>query len=278
MRKTLLFISKIPLLGNVAIFIYRFIIIVKYQSPMIKNIFRWLFVSRETQNFTYDLTDCNKKYLASLLSNVLSRPYQEIYSYIQEVENDETLKNHIKTISIQNKKRINLNFEPKYGRRLGWYIVARAIKPKIIVETGVDKGLGSCLLTSALIKNAKGGFNGYYYGTDINPKAGLFFQNDFKRYGEILYGDSINSLIKLDKEIDLFINDSDHSAVYEEKEYEIIVNKLSQWGIVLGDNSHATEKLFEFSKKNNRQFIFFKDQPKNHWYQGAGIGISFIKK
>jgi hypothetical protein len=90
-----------------------------------------------------------------------------------------------------------------------------------------------------------------------------------------LYGDSIESLKKLDVAIDLFINDSDHSADYEAEEYKIIADKLSERAFVLGDNSHVTDKLLEFSLATNRQFIFFKEKPLNHWYPGAGIGISF---
>ena len=78
--------------------------------------------------------------------------------------------------------------------------------------------------------------------------------------------------------IDLFINDSDHSAEYEFKEYLAIKNKLSKTGIILGDNSHSTDKLIKFSIENNRRFILFRDEPSNHWYPGAGIGISYPGK
>ena len=100
----------------------------------------------------------------------------------------------------------------------------------------------------------------------------------YANYGCILYGDSIESLKKFDEGmIDLFINDSDHSADYEAKEYDSIANKLSKHAIVLGDNSHATNKLLEFSLETNRHFVFFQEKPLNHWYPGAGIGISFVR-
>jgi hypothetical protein len=44
----------------------------------------------------------------------------------------------------------------------------------------------------------------------------------------ILYGDSIESLAKLDESIDLFINDSDHSAEYEAREYITVGPRLSE--------------------------------------------------
>ena len=79
----------------------------------------------------------------------------------------------------------------------------------------------------------------------------------------------------LDEEIDLFINDSDHSANYEFLEYQAISNKLSDSAVILGDNSHVTNSLMQFSKETKREFLFFQEKPLEHWYPGAGIGISF---
>lgn len=31
-----------------------------------------------------------------------------------------------------------------------------------------------------------------------------------------------------------------------------------------------------FSRQYGRSFLMFKEQPKDHWYPGAGIGISFL--
>ena len=77
--------------------------------------------------------------------------------------------------------------------------------------------------------------------------------------------------------IDLFINDSDHLASYEYQEYQTIKNKLSPKALILGDNSHVTNKLLKFSIENDRNFVLFREEPKDHWYPGAGIGISFPK-
>ena len=143
-----------------------------------------------------------------------------------------------------------------FSRRIGWYIIARILKPKIIVETGVDKGLGSVILAEALIKNKSEGFFGKYYGTDINLNAGYLFDDIYSEMGEILYGDSIESLSNLNEDIDLFINDSDHSAVYERNEYLTILNKLNTNSVILGDNSNSTEELLNFSIKTQHIWKF----------------------
>lgn len=135
-----------------------------------------------------------------------------------------------------------------------------------MIETGIDKGHGAVLLCSALIRNKREGFAGRYFGTDIEPTAGYLLSGKYADIGKVLYGDSIESLKNFNEPIDLFINDSDHSAQYEQLEYEAIKNKLKDNSIILGDNSHCTNKLAEFSSDNGRSFLFFKEVPKNHWY------------
>jgi hypothetical protein len=93
--------------------------------------------------------------------------------------------------------------------------------------------------------------------------------------GTILYGDSIDSLTALDVTVDVFVNDSDHSAEYEGREYRVIASKLSERAVIIADNAHVTDELLKFSRETGRQFLFFREEPANHWYLGAGIGLSF---
>ena len=271
------FLINLPVIGRIILFFYRLSKTYQYQLKTFRHYLHWLFVSKETTNFVYELEEKNKAYLASLISNITKKNVDEILELMKEIENDEKLLAHLKNKIKQSDESSKTDNNFKFGRRIGWYVFIRILKPKIVIETGIDKGMGSCVITSALIKNKEEGFEGYYYGTDINPKAGYLFDGVYKNYGEILYGDSIESLKKFDKKIDLLINDSDHSEDYEYNEYLTIKDKLSDDAVILGDNSHCTDKLYKFSIENGRQFLFFKEEPLKHWYQGAGIGISFKK-
>jgi hypothetical protein len=125
------------------------------------------------------------------------------------------------------------------------------------------------------LRNFAEGAPGKYYGTDINPKAGWLLGGKYAAVGKILYGDSITSLKSLNETVDLFINDSDHSADYEASEYRIMAPKLSPDALILSDNAHVTDRLAVFSRETGRHFLMFSEEPKNHWYPGAGIGMSF---
>lgn len=248
-----------------------------YFVPPVIELFKWLLFSKEITNYTYDLTITNERYLGHFIALVTNAKYQLIMEYISEIDNDIKLKEHIQQNISASKTAYIADLEIKYGRRVGWYAFVRATKPKVIVETGVDKGLGSCVLTAALMRNDQEGFKGFYYGIDINPESGYLLTGEYTKFGQILFGDSISTLNSLNKNIDIFINDSDHSAEYEEREYDTISNKLNENAIILGDNSHATDKLLNFAEKSGRQFLFFKEEPLHHWYPGAGIGVAFRK-
>lgn len=271
MRKILGFLKRIWIIN----FVRRVCLGSRYYNKKYLEIIKWGFTSKEDTNFTYHLTPDNLSYLAHTIAVVTKMSYSVIKEYMDEALTDEVLKETIlKTIENSKEKRF-ADREVRFGRRLGWYAFARAIKPKLIIETGVDKGLGSVLLCAALLKNREEGKGGRYIGTDINPRAGYLLTGKYKEVGTILYGDSIESLSKLTEEVELFINDSDHSSAYEYQEYLTIKPLITDKTILLGDNAHCSSMLSDFSLETDRSFIFFKETPINHWYPGAGIGISF---
>jgi Methyltransferase domain len=246
-----------------------------YYVPKILQIFTWGFRSREDTNYTYGITDDNRLYLAHTLSVVTGVDLPTVAAYLEEPLNDVELKRTIETALGSSKFRFVSDPRAEFGRRLGWYAFVRILKPKVVIETGVDKGHGAVLLCSALLKNRAEGFDGKYFGTDINPDAGWLLRPPYDSVGKLLIGDSIQSLRNFEGAIDLFINDSDHSAIYEYQEYQTVLAKLSNDALILGDNSHESPMLPKFAAENGMRFLYFREVPRDHWYPGGGIGIAF---
>jgi len=270
--------ASLPLVGPALLLLYRLRIALGYFSGPLREVALWLVRSKETTNWTYNLERTNTCYLAAFLAEITSASYGEMNAYIEEIEGDEKLRTHITDAVTASARSMISDREVRYGRRVGWYVLVRTVKPKIVVETGVDKGLGACVITAALLKNRAEGYPGDYYGTDSNPSAGELLCGEYATCGRVLYGDSIESLRKLDTIIDLFINDSDHSAEYEEREYQTIERRLSNRAIIVGDNCHETDKLLTFALATGRRFLFFHERPARHWYRGGGIGVAFRRE
>lgn len=256
----------------------RLVTALSYYLRPLRLIGRWVLTSREHTNFTYELTETNRRYLARFLAVVCDQSTATLEGYLREVLEDQALRAHIARLTAASDRAHLADSVPRYARRIGWYAIVRATRPAVVVETGVDKGLGSCLLAAALARNAAEGAPGSFFGTDINPRAGYLLQAPYDRFGRVLYGDSIESLRRLEGPVDLFINDSDHSADYELREYETVAEKLSPRAIVIADNAHVSDKLLLFAERTDRDFLYFQEQPADHWYPGGGIGAAFPRR
>lgn len=268
-----IFLKGIPGLNRIIEIRFRYRRASAYHRKKIKLSRSWAIKRTEISNYYYNITPRNRKDLAFLISFTTHKPLSEIEGYLEEIETDLDVAAALSQFQSSNASLRDSTMA--LARRIGWYAYARALKPKVIVETGVHHGVGSLVLTSAIRRNNEEGFSGKYFGTDIDASAGKLFKKPFSDYGQILYGDSIESLKDMaDASVDMFINDSDHSAEYELLEYKTILSKLTHSAIVIGDNSHATDSLRKFSEETGRRFIFFKEEPLNHFYNGAGLGIS----
>ena len=251
------------------VFPYRCRLIIRYLFRALKKSIPWLFRSKEFANFTYDLTPSNKEYLAWFIANVCDTSEGEIRGYFEELESSVRLQKCINDRLQQHRRGNEIDSEAFFGRRIGWYAIVRATKPKIVVETGTEKGLGSLVLAEALIKNE----SGRLITIDMEPSSGLLIGPEYGGVIERMIDNSLQAISKIDR-IDLFIHDSDHSAEHESREFKLLQSRLSSKGIVLSDNSHVTTELAKWSLEHGRRFVYFAEQPLNHWYPGAGIGVS----
>lgn len=224
-------LARVSGLGLVVVHGYRATIAARHFAAATFNVAKstvgWLLTSREYTNYTYSISAMCRTYMAATVAVVVDQPCGRVLEMFEEAEADEALGAHIRRAVASSPDRYSSNQRVQFGRRLCWYAVVRLTRPKVVVETGVDRGLGSCLIAAALKRNAEAGHPGFYYGTDINPAAGHLLGGPYREHGEILLGDSIRSLQQFPHTIDVFINDSDHSADYEGEEYLVVDSKLN---------------------------------------------------
>jgi hypothetical protein len=190
----------------------------RYDGHVFGQSVRWLLHSREHTNFTYDLTLLNREHLAWWIAGIAGVPVAQVRGYMSELETDEVFVGHIATATHDSHLRGIADASPRPGRRLGWYALIRCLQPEHIVETGTEKGLGSCVAAAALLRNGKGRLT----TVDVNPDAGFLIRPPYSDVIELRIGESLDVLRELSSPVCIFFQDSFSTFEHELSELEAV--------------------------------------------------------
>jgi len=259
-------------LGPLAAFQARARLVTSHQWRQTKKSWRWLVGSHEYTNFTYELTDENVVEMAWFVAAVAGLGFDESLGYIEELHGDDALRDHLRRAVAESPLRRVMDPEPRYGRRAAWYAIVRATRPRHVVETGVDKGLGSCVFAAALLRNADEGYPGQLTALDVNHDAGALIGGKYASVINLRFGDSIAILSALTSPVDLFLHDSDHRYEHESAEYCTVAGSLAESALVMTDNGGLA--LSDYAKSNCRRFLIFREVPADHWKPGGVLGVA----
>lgn len=263
-------------LAPLAAFPKRAVRVMRHDARVVAASARWLVTSREHHNYTYELTPLNLDHLAWFVATICDTPVESVRGHLAELAADEELREHIRSRTAASARRGLADREIRYARRVGWYAILRARKPAHVVETGVDKGLGTAVLAAALLRNAEEGSPGRVTAIDINPEAGYLVRDGrVSTVVDLVYADSVATLAGLDRPVDVFLHDSDHSVEHERREFAAVEPHLAPGALLLTDNVTATPVLSEYAAATGRRFLAFTERPARHWYPGDGIGAAW---
>jgi hypothetical protein len=234
---------------------------------------RYLLFDREVDNFTYDIT--NRDELAAFLAGVLERDVGLMRHYIDELDTDRELRDAIEGAPAWRPRR---NGTTPYGRRLGWYAVVRATKPRLAVETGVHDGLGSAVILRALARNADEGSEGVLLSFDIRSDVAWLVPSWLRSRYELRISDARATLGEAvaERRVDFFVHDSDHRYEHETGEFEAVLPLASPGAVLISDNAHAGTAFRDFCARRGFAFSFWREVPDHPFYPGAGIGIGVV--
>jgi hypothetical protein len=253
-----------------AAFPLRTMIVARYDARIIGRSVDWLVRNRETTNFTYDLNSLNRDQLCWFISAVTGAEIGQVRAWMRELEDDSHLTGHLTSRLSSNPRRRICATEPHWARRSGWYAIIRATQPEHVVETGTHLGLGSCVIAAALLRNGHGRLT----TIDIDPEAGYLIGEPWASVIDRRAGNSIDVLGEL-RDVDVFLHDSLHTYDYETSELTAVEPNLNPDAIVLSDNAHDSAALSDWAERTGRHYLFFKEQPIDHWWPGDGIGAAW---
>jgi predicted O-methyltransferase YrrM len=207
----------------------------------IKSVVRDLFAADE--RFLARITGC----ASSSIRSYLNEPFKhaEFMARIREAE--------------QRMRNLNITSADCYGKRvLLQYAVVRAVKPDLIVETGVANGISCSYLLLALHMNNKGALHSIEIGdASYLPSGhlnGWAVPEWLRDQWSMHVGDSRvvlpDLLSKLGK-IDIFIHDSLHTYEHMKFEYEESYPYLRSGGILISDDALWNKAFPDFARQND---------------------------
>jgi hypothetical protein len=194
-------------LNQIKFIISKINVYLRYKKQSISYGIKWILFGKEISNFTYEIK--NEKELLHIVQIITGIDYEVLKKILSEINfDDNQFKNFLSDDFYSNysKKKI-------FGRRLLWFLLIRTLKPDLVIESGVDKKLGSAILIYGLFKNYLEGYNNSeFIGLDIeNNKKGIWskltktekikkikqYVNDILKPEYTLTDDEINLTIKL---------------------------------------------------------------------------------
>jgi predicted O-methyltransferase YrrM len=250
--------------------------VARYDARVVKRSADWLVRSRENSSFTYHLNPANLDHLAWFISTVTGSPVDVIRGYMREAEHDEELRRTLEEGLATSFRRRTCDPVLRYGRRVTHYAAVRAMSPEHVVEAGPHRGISSCLIAAALLRNGHGRLT----TIDIDPQAGEFIRGPYAAVVDRVTGDSVQALGDPEmrkRGIDLLFLDTYVTPEHETAELNAAAPALSEKAVILtvGALGKTSPAMSRWSETRQRRFLHFDERPQDHWYPGGGLGASF---
>lgn len=242
-------------------------------QPTLGSRLRWLVQSRETANFTYELSELGKANVAEVVALVAQIGPDIANVYVQELAGNAALSEFVRQRTLVGPWRYSSDPGSRPAKRYLYYAMARALGPRLTVEAGMDKGYGTCILNEALRRNQAEGRPGAFIGIDQDLERVFLAVEPWVSASSLRSGDSASVLATLGTQVDLFIHDTTNQAEHERSQFAALEQCLSPRGVVI--SAWYTEELRNFASRTGRRCLLVQDLPESHWYPGSRLGVVF---
>lgn len=197
------------------------------------------------QKFNVIYSIWNRKFLSYKLSRFLNNA--KIPEYVKEAKEDRIINQRMLMMTGYTWNDID---------PLGIVIYAaiRSLRPKIVIETGVQSGISSIYILQALEKNN----SGFLYSIDLPDreakKVGEVVPDGLKDKWQLILGDAktiLPQLLEKLKKVDIFMHDSLHTYEHMLFEFEYAFKYLGDNGIIASHDILSNKAFEGFCNQHN---------------------------
>lgn len=239
---------------------------VRRSGHSVRRQWRFVLASPEPDNYTYAIT--NEAELANWAAGVARCDEATAQALVEEPAHDAELADRLRSATAQH--RLWTKPVPPFGKRLGWYALARALRPRRVIEIGAHDGLGSLLLLRALELNQREGHPGTLTSFDVNPAAGwLVGEHPQWKLRIQSSAEGLAQVISPSTPVDMLIYDGWHTFEAEYADLRVAAEHLSPQGVLVSDDAQVTQALARLCEELGFDYSEFQEVPVDHFYPGA---------
>lgn len=229
---------------------------------------RFVLFDPEFDNFTYELA--NESELLDFLAETQGVERSRVAKYFAETRTDPQL-----TTELWRRLRWRLDYKrrPPLGRRATWYLLTRILQPELVVETGVQDGLGSLAVLRALAHNADEGRPGRLISVDILPTAGWLVPDRERSAWQLLIGssDQVLSGVLGTGRLGLFLQDSGADLELARRELELVRANATGGAVFVSQAQRPA--LAAYCDEHGMSYSEFWHRPRDHIFSGTITGF-----
>jgi hypothetical protein len=234
-------------------------------------IVRYVLWDPDVGDFTYELD--NETELVAFLASALALEPAQVQGYVGEFRAaDELTRDLTATV----RRRPDMKRRVGLAQRVAWYVIARELKPRLVVETGIKHGLGSLVLLVALERNSREGSPGRLVSFDTDSGSGWVVPDTLRASWTPVFASTFDAFDEelAGEQIDLFICDTPPDREIESFEMNAALRHAAPGIVLIAGNGDRTTILPDLVRERGGDYHFFAERPRHPIYPGAGLGLA----
>jgi hypothetical protein len=235
----------------------------------------YVLLDPETESFSFELD--NEPEVIAGLAIALEHPEHELAAYAAETRCDpelgELLTRHVR-------RRFDVKRRLPLGNRLAWYVIVRALKPKLVVETGIYLGLGSLALLRALERNRQEGSPGELMSFDTNPRAGSIVR-DQAREGWHRFVGFTNDLLPPaleGRQVNVLFQDTPHTEENQRFEFGAALSHAAPYLLLVDGSGGYAPTLKDLCMERSGTYHRVPLRSRDHVFPGMEITFAVFQE
>jgi hypothetical protein len=231
---------------------------------------RYVLLDPEVESFTYELS--NREQLLDFAAAALDHDRVAIARYASETERDPEL-THPPWRPWYAKRR------PPLANRLLSYVVARAEKPELVVETGIHDGLASLVLLRALERNAEDGRPGRLLSFDLFADTGWLVHERLRGRWQRVQGSTLTDLAPVLRglRVDMSVHDASADDGILRAEFDAVLRHRGDRLVVVDSIGPRVGVLSELCAREGVHEWRFAGRSRDHIHPGSLIAVAVFE-